>query len=72
MKGIKLNREDRRELADNIMQWGNLVFGGLVIAQFVPSEGNFHPTLILAGVLNILLAYGLAILIMSIKGGEVN
>lgn len=71
MKGIKLGREDRRQLANNIMQWGNLVFGGLVIGQFVPGGGSFQPTLIMAGVLNILLAYGLAILIMNIKGGEI-
>ena len=59
-------------MANNIMQWGNLVFGGLVIGQFVPGVGSFQPTLIMVGVLNIFLAYGLAILIMNIKGGEIH
>jgi len=40
----KLSREQRNVVAEKIMDWGNLVFTGLVLAQFVPGMPHFNGT----------------------------
>jgi len=38
----RLSREQRGVVAEKIMDWGDLVFTGLVIAQFVPGTDPFQ------------------------------
>ena len=64
----KLNRTDRRQIAAKVMDWGNLVFIGLVIAQFVPGEKPVSLSLIGLGFLGMISAYYVAKRIM--KGGD--
>lgn len=62
----RLSSDQRCRVAEKIMEWGNLVFVGLVIGQFVPgplSDSN----LLLVGVASIAGAYWLALRLM--RGG---
>ena len=54
--------------AEKALERGNLVFAGLVIAQFVPGTAPFRLSLMLAGLLNFVGAYGIAFLLTA--GGE--
>lgn len=63
----KLTSRQRNRVAEKVMEWGNLVFVGLVIAQLVPGTERFQPELMASGLGGIILAYWLATLIM--KGG---
>jgi len=38
----KLSKEQRGGIAEKIMNWGNLVFTGVVIAQLVPGTTPFQ------------------------------
>ncbi len=64
----RLTTNQRGRIAEKIMEWGNLVFVGLVVTQVVPGAGPFQPTMIVIGVANIAWAYVLAYVFM--KGGD--
>jgi predicted permease len=66
----RLSKEQRGVVAEKIMDWGNLVFTGLVIAQFVPGTDSFQWLLFLVGLLGIVVAYISGILLMKTKGGD--
>ena len=66
----RLSREQRGVVAEKIMEWGNLVFTGLVIAQFVPGVASFRWQFFFAGLLGIIMAYISGILLMKAKGGD--
>jgi hypothetical protein len=66
----RLTRAQRVVVAEKIMEWGNLVFTGLVIAQFVPGITPFQWQFFLAGSFGVVAAYTSGILLMKIKGGE--
>ncbi len=66
--GKRLNPDQRGRVAEKIMEWGNLVFAGLVIAQIVPGALALNIGLTLVGVACMTAAYGLAFRLM--KGGE--
>ncbi len=57
-----------RDFAEKIMDWGNLVFVGLVIGQLVPGTMPFRWTLFILGILCFFVAYGVGRFLM--KGGE--
>jgi hypothetical protein len=62
----------RRFGADGIraaldMEWGNLVFVGLVIGQIVPGTGPFRLSMVFAGLVSIVVSYMVAYYLM--KGG---
>ena len=59
--------QQREKFAEKFMEWGNLVFTGLVIAQIVPNTGSFRLGIAVAGVLVMAVAYMVAYYIM--KGG---
>ena len=65
--GKRLTNDQRGRIAEKIMEWGNLVFAGLVIAQIVPGMSLFNPILMLIGIVSLAGAYGLAYGLM--KGG---
>jgi hypothetical protein len=50
------------------MDWGNLVFVGLVIAQIVPGTNQFRLSVAVAGFLCIAASYWLAYLLL--RGGD--
>jgi hypothetical protein len=66
----RLSKEQRGVVAEKIMDWGNLVFTGLVIAQFVPGTDPFQWLFFLVGLLGIVTAYISGILLMKAKGGD--
>lgn len=66
----KLSKEQSNLLAEKIMEWGNLVFTGLVIAQFVPGTNSVQWTFFLVGCLGIGMAYLSGIFLMKMKGGD--
>ena len=67
----KLNREQREKLAEKIMEWGNLIFIGLFIAQLAPVIPNspFNPYLAAAGSICLTGAYAVALWLMR-RGGD--
>jgi predicted permease len=67
-KAKKLNRADRRQFSAKAMDWGNLVFIGLVIAQLVPGEKPVNWLLIILGFFCMVLSYFVAERVM--KGGD--
>jgi predicted permease len=66
----RLSKEQRDSLAGKLMDWGNLVFTGLVIAQFAPGATSFQWFFIFTGSLVMVIAYISGILLMKTKGGE--
>jgi hypothetical protein len=60
--------ERRRVFAEKIIDWGNLVFAGLVIGQLVPGTGEFRFLLLLGGIINFFTSYLVAYMLMG--GGE--
>ncbi len=62
-----LDRKHREVVAEKTMDWGNLVFVGLVIGQLVPGTSPFRFVLFILGVLGMVGAYALAYILM--KGG---
>ena len=66
-KRKRLRTQQRERFAEKLMEWGNLVFTGLVIAQIVPGTGPFRLGIAAAGVFAMVVAYLLAYYIM--KGG---
>ncbi len=61
----RLTQEQRGKFAEKIMDWGNIVFAGLVIAQIVPGVASFRSSVAVFGVMNLLGAYLLAYAIMK-------
>jgi len=61
----KLRSTQIRIFSEKIMDWGNLVFTGLVIAQLVPGTSPFRWILFLLGVIGITGAYITAYKIMK-------
>lgn len=62
----RLSADQRGRIAEKIMEWGNLVFIGMVIVQVIP--GPFNPVVAITGIALIATAYGLAVKLM--KGGD--
>jgi hypothetical protein len=62
----KLTSGRRDLVAEKMMEWGNLVFTGLVIAQFVPGPLS-DLSLVVAGIVSLAAAYSIAIRVM--RGG---
>jgi len=63
---FKLTSDQRQSVAEKIMEWGNLVFAGLFIGQFL-SNLSFNWFLAICGILINIGAYILAILLMKGK-----
>lgn len=63
----QLTKEDRGRVAEKIMEWGNLVFIGLTLGQFI-SPPPLKVPLALAGILLMIVAYIAAIVIMKGDG----
>ena len=63
----KITKDQRGRVAEKVMEWGNLVFVGLVIAQFVPGTEHIQLGIIFAGLVSIITAYIFAYKIL--KGG---
>jgi len=66
----KLSNEQRSTVAEKFMEWGNLVFVGLVIGQLVPGTASFRWWLLIAGLLGMGLAYFVGVLLLKLKGGD--
>jgi hypothetical protein len=62
-----LNKNKRDIFAEKTMDWGNLVFVGLVIGQLVPGTSPFRGALFVLGVLGMAGAYVFAYFLL--KGG---
>lgn len=54
--------------AEKIMEWGNLIFAGLAIAQVVPGTEPFRLSIFSVGLAGIVCAYLFAYFLMT--GGE--
>ena len=68
----KLSKHQRGVIAEKMMEWGNLVFTGLVIAQLVPGIAQLVPGIasfqwqfFFAGLTGIVMAYISGILLMK-------
>jgi len=61
----KLSKAQVGVVAEKIMDWGNLVFTGLVIAQLVPGTTPFRWILFLLGATGIVGVYTTAYKIMK-------
>ena len=64
----QLKPEQRDRVAEKLMDWGNLVFVVLAVAQIVPATNNFRLGAAFAGFLCIAAAYFSAFLIL--RGGD--
>ena len=64
----KLTRHQLEIIGEKIMEWGNLVFAGMVISQFVPGI-EFNMQFAMLGYLSLITAYFVATQIMR-KGGD--
>jgi len=62
----QLTPNQRGRVAEKIMEWGNLVFIGLVIVQIIPGPG-FNWSIAGAGVVSVVGAYLIALRI--VRGG---
>lgn len=65
--GAKLTQDQRGRVGEKIMEWGNLLFAGLVIGQLV-SSAKIKPLLAGLGIAGIAGAYFVAYRIMT--GGD--
>ena len=63
-----LTTKQRGIFAEKTMDWGNLVFVGLVIGQLVPGVSPIRLVLFILGVLGMTGAYALAYFLL--KGGD--
>lgn len=66
----KLSHEQRNVVAEKLMEWGNLVFVGLVIAQFVPPTTFIQWGLLVVGLLGMITGYVGGYFLMKWKGGD--
>lgn len=60
---IKLNRTDRRVIAEKFMELGNLFIGGFVITVIISEKHNFSINIL--GFILLISFYAFAIIIMS-------
>ncbi len=67
-KPRRLTSSERRVFAEKVMEWGNLVFAGLVVAQVVPGTDPFRISIFAVGSVGIVGAYLSAYFLMT--GGE--
>ena len=65
----QITKNQREKFAEKILEWGNLVFVGLVIAQIVPETDPFRLHVAIIGVISFTSAYLTALFIMK-GGGE--
>lgn len=67
-----LSKEQLGTLGEKFMEWGNLVFVGLVIGQLVPGRNQIEPQYILLGTAGVLTAYfvGTWLIGLKAKGGD--
>ena len=63
-----LSDYQRDKFADGLIEWGNLVFTGLVVAQFVPGTYPFRKGIFLTGLFAYIVANILAYFLTL--GGE--
>ncbi len=63
-----LTSDQRGRGAEKIMDWGNLVFAGLVIGQFVAGK-ELNVLLFVLGTCGIVIAYCVSLLVM-LRGGR--
>ena len=64
----QLKRSQIEAVAEKVMDWGNLVFTGLVIGQLVPGSNPIRWFLFSLGILCMAGAYAIAYYLM--KGGK--
>ena len=64
----QLTADQSGRVAEKIMEWGNLVFIGLVITQVIPGPLS-NPVIVVVGIVSIASAYLFAIRLMK-GGGE--
>ena len=69
MKREKIVIRQRELFAEKILDWGNLVFVGLVIAQFVPQAHGLRYDILIAGMMLLGLAY-LAAYLLTRRGDK--
>ena len=62
----QLTRDQRGRIAEKVMEWGNLIFVGMVVTQLF-SDSKFNFPLAVVGIIIGIIAYIAAIIIM--KGG---
>ena len=66
---VKLTEPDRRSLAEGIIATGNICFGGLFVAQLLPTSGySLSLVGLILGIAALGFCYFIAIKIM--RGGE--
>jgi hypothetical protein len=51
--------------AEKIMDWGNLIFVGLVVGQLIPGTKNVDTLLFIVGFTGIIFAYATAYMVMK-------
>ena len=61
----ELTNKQRSLIADKVIDWGNYMFVGLVIAQLVPGTSPFQLLLFLLGVLGMAGAYLIGYLLLK-------
>lgn len=64
----RLTNDQRGRVAEKIMEWGNLVFAGLVIGQFISGK-EINLLLFVLGTCGIVIAYCVSLLVM-LRGGR--
>lgn len=60
----RLTKDERGRVAEKIMEWGNLVFAGLVIGQFISGSGVNY-VLTFFGIMGMAVGYVGAVLLMK-------
>jgi hypothetical protein len=64
------NKQRRFVVAEKLMDLGNLIFIGLVVAQFVPRASSVQWVLLFFGLILLASTYLVGDLLMKSKGGE--
>lgn len=65
----RLTVDQRGRMAEKVMEWGNLVFVGLVISQFI-SSNPIRISATITGILVFVGAYLGSYRLMTMKGGR--
>lgn len=63
--GGPLTEQQRGKFAEKLMEWGILVFVGLIVAQVTPGTGPFRLGAAIAGLVTFMSAYLAAYAIMK-------
>ena len=64
----RLTGDQRGRVAEEIMEWGNLVFAGLVIGQFISGK-ELNLLFFVLGICGLIIGYSVSLLVM-LKGGR--